>query len=138
MESGNTWQISRTHTPLLCGRHKCMFPFYFFKVWSVTCLNAYEILNFMEIQSSYLLLSYQRNKAYISHYISYFLNNFLVSLCQYINHHICLLFVTKFCFWNVIDGNGKLTQKLKYKGGIYKRNHNFCFRIFVFTILIHT
>ena len=69
-------------TPLLCGRHKCMFPFWFFKVWSVTCLNAYEILNFMEIQSSYLPLSYQRNKAYNSHYISYFLNNFLVSLCQ--------------------------------------------------------
>ena len=23
---------------------------------------------------------------------------------------------------------------LKYKGGIYKRNHNFCFRIFVFTV----
>ena len=85
-------------TPLLCGRHKCMFPFWFFKVWSVTCLNAYEILNFMEIQSSYFLLSYQRNKAYIYHYISYFLNTFLVSLGQYINHHICLLFVTKFCF----------------------------------------
>ena len=36
----------------------------------------------MKIQSSYLLLSYQRNQAYISHYISYLLKNVLVSLCQ--------------------------------------------------------
>ena len=40
----------------------------------------------------------------------------------------------KILLLNVIDGNGKLTLKLKYKGAIYKRNHNLCFRIFVFTI----
>ena len=61
---------------------KCMIPFWFFKVWFVICLNANEVLNFMKIQSSYLLLSYRRNQAYISYYIKYFLNNFLVSLCQ--------------------------------------------------------
>ena len=85
MESANTWQILRTPplpTPLLFRHDKCMFLFWFFKVWSVTCLNANEILNFMKIQSSYLLSSYQRNQALISNYISYFLNNFLVSLCQ--------------------------------------------------------
>ena len=84
MESENTWQFLRTTlpAPLLCRHHKCMFPFWLFKVWSVTCLNANEILNFMKIQSSYLLSSYQRNQALISNYISYFLNNFLVSLCQ--------------------------------------------------------
>ena len=65
MESANTWQILRTHLPthFLCRHHKCMFPFWFFKVWSVTCLNANEILNFMKIQSSYLLSSYQRKQA---------------------------------------------------------------------------
>ena len=65
MESVNTWQILRIPlpTPLLCRHHKCMFPFWFFKVWSVTCLNANEILNFMKIQSSYLLSSYERNQA---------------------------------------------------------------------------
>ena len=65
MESANTWQILRTPftNRLLCRHHKCMFPFWFFKLWSITCLNANEILNFMEIQSSYLLPSYQRNQA---------------------------------------------------------------------------
>ena len=65
MESENTWKILRNPLPthLLCRYHKCMFPFWFFKVWSVTCLNANEILNFMKIQSSYLLSSYQRNQA---------------------------------------------------------------------------
>ena len=53
-------KLQEPPTPLLCGRHKCMFPFWFFKVWSVTCLNANEILNFMKIQSSYLLLSYKK------------------------------------------------------------------------------
>ena len=83
-ESANTWQLLRTPlaTPLLCKHHKCMFSFWFFKVWSATCLNANEILNFMKIQLSCLLSSYQRNQAYISNWISYFLNNFLVSLCQ--------------------------------------------------------
>ena len=63
--SANTWQILRTplFTPLLCRHRKCMFPFWLFKVWSVTCLNANEILNFIKIQSSYLLSSYQRNQA---------------------------------------------------------------------------
>ena len=65
MKSTNTWQLLRTplSSPLLCRLHKCMFSFCFFKVWSVTCLNANEILNFMKIQSSYLLSSYQRNQA---------------------------------------------------------------------------
>ena len=65
MKSANTWQFLRTPlpTPVLCRHHKCMFPFWFFKVWFVTCLNANEILNFMKIQSSYLLSSYQRNQA---------------------------------------------------------------------------
>ena len=49
---------------------KCSFTFRFFKVWSVTYLNVNEILNFMKIQSSYVLPSYQRNQAYISNYIS--------------------------------------------------------------------
>ena len=63
--SANTWQILRTplFTPLLSRHRKCMFPFWLFKVWSVTCLNANEILNFIKIQSSYLLSSYQRNQA---------------------------------------------------------------------------
>ena len=79
MESANTWRFLRNplSTPVLCRHHKCMFPFWFFKVGSVTCLNANEILNFMKIQSSF-----QRNQDLISNYISYFLNNFLVSLCQ--------------------------------------------------------
>ena len=65
MEPTNKWQILRTPLPhpLLCRHHKCMFPFWFFIVWSVTCLNANDILNFMKVQSSYLLLSYQRNQA---------------------------------------------------------------------------
>ena len=84
MESANKWQFLRTSLPtlLLCRHHKCMFPFWFLKVWSVTCLNGNEILNFIKIRSSYLLPSYQRNQALISNYIGYFLNNFLVSLCQ--------------------------------------------------------
>ena len=84
MKSANTWKFLRTPLPIpvLCRHHKCMFSFWFLKVWSVACLNANEILNFMKIQSSYLLLSYQRNQALISNYISSFLNNFLVSLCQ--------------------------------------------------------
>ena len=84
MKSANTWQFLRTPLPtlVLCRHHKCMFSFWFLKVWSVACLNANEILNFMKTQSSYLLLSYQRNQALISNYISSFLNNFLVSLCQ--------------------------------------------------------
>ena len=79
MESANTWQILRTPfpRPFFCRHHKCKFPFWFFKGWSVACLTANEILNFMKIQSSY-----QRNQALISNYISYFLNNILVSLCQ--------------------------------------------------------
>ena len=84
-ESANSWQIFRTSLPtaLFCRHHKCMFPFWFFKVSSVTCLNANDILNFMKIQSSYLLWNYQRNQASLySNYISYFLNKFLVSLCQ--------------------------------------------------------
>ena len=65
MESENTWQILRTPlpTPLLCRQHKCMLPFWFFKVWSVTYLIENEILNFVKIQSSYLPSSYQRNQA---------------------------------------------------------------------------
>ena len=65
MESANTWQILRTPplpTSLLFRHDKCMFLFWFFKVWSVTCLNANGILDFMKIQSSYLLSSYQRNQ----------------------------------------------------------------------------
>ena len=68
MESTNTWQFLRIPLPTLptaplCRHHTCKFLFWFFKVWSVTCLNANEILNFMKIQSSYLLSSYQRNQA---------------------------------------------------------------------------
>ena len=70
MEFANTWQFLRSPSPphplppaLLCRHHKCMFPFWLFKVWSVTCLNANEILNFMKIQSSYLLSNYQGNQA---------------------------------------------------------------------------
>ena len=79
MKSANTWQYLRTSLPtsLLCRHYKYMFPFWLFEVWSVTCLNANEILNFMKIQSNY-----QRNQALVSNYSSYFLNNFLVSLCQ--------------------------------------------------------
>ena len=65
MKSANTWQFLRTPlpAPLLCGHHKYMYLFWFFKVWSVTCLNANEILNCMKIQSSFLLSNYQRNQA---------------------------------------------------------------------------
>ena len=105
--TANMWQISRTPQPLLCRRHKCMFPFWFFKVWSVTCLNANEILNFMKIKSSYLLLRHQRNQGYNSNYFCYFWTTFWWVYVS--NLHIHLLFVTRFCFWNVNDGNGKLT-----------------------------
>ena len=65
MKSANTWQLLRTplSTPLLCRHHKCMFLFWFFKFWSVTCLNGNKILNFLKIQLSYLLPNYQRNQA---------------------------------------------------------------------------
>ena len=65
MKSANTWQFWRTPlpAPLLCRHHKYMFLFWFFKVWSVTCLNANQILNCMKIQSSFLLSNYQRNQA---------------------------------------------------------------------------
>ena len=66
--------------PLLRKRHKCISPFWFFKNWVVTCLNADEILNFIEIQSRYLLLSNQSNEDYVFHYISYFLNNFSIDI----------------------------------------------------------
>ena len=77
MESTNTWQFLRTPLPTLptaplCRHHTCMFLFWFFKVRSVTCLNANEILNFMKIQSTYFLSSYQRSQAHISNYIGYF------------------------------------------------------------------
>ena len=64
MESANTWQILRTHLPthFLCRHHKCMFPFWFFKVWSVTCLNANEILTFIKIQSSYFCQAIKETK----------------------------------------------------------------------------
>ena len=61
IESANTRQTSRSPHPLVCERHKCVFPFWFFKIWPVTCLKANEILNFIKIQLSYLLLSYQKN-----------------------------------------------------------------------------
>ena len=78
-----------------------------FKVWSVTCLNANEILNFMKIQSSYLLSSYQRDQAYISNYISYYIS-FEQLFRKFMSVTIILLlFVIRFVFRNVIDGNGK-------------------------------
>ena len=68
-------------------------------------------LNFMKIQSSYLLLIYQRNQASIPRYIGCFLNNFW---WVYVSNHdiwqyIRDPFVTRFCFWNAVDGHGKLT-----------------------------
>ena len=73
MESANTCQILRTPLPTpFCVDINVRFLSGFYKVWSVICLNANEILNFMKIQSSYVLPSYQRNQAYISNYISYF------------------------------------------------------------------
>ena len=80
MESENTWQILRTPlpTPLLCRYHKCMFPFSFFKVWSVTCLNANEILVWILWKFSQVIFCpgiKETKEAYISNYISYFLNN---------------------------------------------------------------
>ena len=80
MESENTWQILRNPlpTPLLCRYHKCMFPFWFFKVWSVTCLNANEILVWILWKFSQVIFCpgiKETKEAYISNYISYFLNN---------------------------------------------------------------
>ena len=73
MESANTCQILRAPLPTpFCADINVRFLSGFYKVWSVICLNANEILNFMKIQSSYVLLSYQRHQAYISNYISYF------------------------------------------------------------------
>ena len=91
MESANTWQILRTplFTPLLCRHQKCMFPFWFFKVCSVTCLNANEILSFMKIQTNYLLSSFQRNQTYISNFISYFLNNFFGKFMSVTIIYVC-------------------------------------------------
>ena len=108
MESGNTWQILRTPllTPLLC-RHKCMFAFRFFKVWSVTCLNVNEIFNFMKIHKlSSVKLSKKPSKLIFPTISVTFWTTFWKVYIS--NHHICLPFVTKFCFWNVIVGNGKL------------------------------
>ena len=65
MESANTWQILRIPplpTPLLFRHDKCMFLFWFFKVWSVTCLNANEILTFIKIQSSYFCQAIKETK----------------------------------------------------------------------------
>ena len=107
IESAKTWQISNISTPFCVDVINICFFSGFFKVWSVTCLNTNEILNYMKIQSGYLLLSYQRNQAHISHYISCFFSNFLASYVS--NHYVCLVFVTRFYFWNVIDGNVKLT-----------------------------
>ena len=87
MESENTWKILRNPlpTPLLCRHHKCMFPFWFFKVWSVPCLNANQILIWFLWKFSHVIFCQaikETKQAYISKYISYFLNNFLASLCQ--------------------------------------------------------
>ena len=79
-ESENTWKILRNPLPthLLCRYHKCMFPFWFFKVWSVTCLNANEILVWILWKFSQVICCpgiKETKEAYISNYISYFLNN---------------------------------------------------------------
>ena len=75
MKSAITGQFLRTplSTPLLCKHHKCVFLSWFFEAWSVTCLNANEILNFMKIQSSYLLSDYQRNQASLYFQLCYLL-----------------------------------------------------------------
>ena len=39
---------------LICGRHKCMLLFWFFKIWSFTYLNANEILSFSVKLSSFI------------------------------------------------------------------------------------
>ena len=36
-------------TNLLCGCHKCLFPFCFCNVWSITFLNANDFSSFMKI-----------------------------------------------------------------------------------------
>ena len=87
MESKNTWQILRNPlpTPLLYRYHKCMFPFWFFKIWSVTCLNTNGILILILWKFSQFIFCQaikETKQVYISYYISYFLNNFLVTLCQ--------------------------------------------------------
>ena len=85
MKSANTWQFLRTSlpTPLLCRHHKCVFLFWLFKVCSVTSLNANGIFNFMKIQSSYFCQTIKETKqAYIFNYVSYFLNNFLLSFVK--------------------------------------------------------
>ena len=105
-----------------------MFPFWFFKVWSVTCLNANEISNFMKIQSSYLLSSYQRSQAYISNYISYFLN-VLVSLCQKPSYTFAILFLK--CNW----WKWKINVEIKVKDLSIKGTTIFVFDFF-FTIFI--
>ena len=80
MESTNTWHP--LPTLLLCGHHKRMFPFWFFKVWSVTYLQMKFWILWKFSQVIFCQAIKETKQAYISNYISYFLNNFLVSLCQ--------------------------------------------------------
>ena len=133
MESTNTWQILRIPLPtsLLCRHHKCMFPFCFFKVWSVTCLNTNETSNFMKIQWSYLLSSYQENQA--SLYFQLFLNIFLISLCQYPSYMFAIrdkILFLKYNWWK---------WKIKAEIQVNEEYINFLFSNFCFSqFLLHT
>ena len=123
-------------TLLLCRHHKCMFPFWFFNFFSVTCLNANEILNFMKVQSSYLLSNYQRNQAYVSNYNSHFLNNFLGSLCQWPSYMFANRDKISF-----LKGNWwkwKIKVEVKVKEEYIKGTTIFVFEFLFSQFLLHT
>ena len=85
MKSISTWQVLRTPlpTPLLCRHHKCMFLFWFFKVWSVTCLNANEFWILWKFNQIIFCQTIKETKqTYIFNHVRDFLNNIFSSLCQ--------------------------------------------------------
>ena len=105
VESANTCQILRTSLPTpLLRRHKCTFPFRFSKVWFVCMKMKFWIL--WKFNQVMFCQAIEETKLIFPTISDTFWTTFWEVYVS--NHHICLLFVTRFCFWNVNDGNGKL------------------------------
>ena len=88
-----------------------------------------KLWTFIKIQSSYLLSSYQRNQALISNYISYFLNNFLVSLYQELSYMFVIR--DKILFLKCNWWKWKIKVEIKVKEGYIKGPQIFVFTIFI-------
>ena len=85
MESANTWQILRTPilTHVLRRHHKCMFLSGFLKFGlSYVWMQMKFWISWKFSQAIFYQATKEIKQAYIFSYISYFLNKFLVSLCQ--------------------------------------------------------